>query len=72
MVFNADHDDKEPAMPSIASLAPRLQQHLTSTAEQAARSHGCVQRVRQFSGATLVQTLVLGFLDNPDASLSEL
>lgn len=59
-------------MPSIASLAPILQHHLTVTAEQATRASGCVQRVRQFSGPTLIQTLVLGFLEAPDASLSEL
>jgi hypothetical protein len=71
-VSNADHPDKEPAMPSIATLAPTLQQHLTVTANEAAQACGCVQRVRQFNGATLVQTLVLGFLEAPDASLSEL
>jgi len=59
-------------MASITSLAPILQQYLSGTAEQVARAHGCVQRVRQFSGATLIQTLVLGFLEAPDASLSEL
>lgn len=59
-------------MASIATLAPILQQILTDEAETAARAHGCVQRVRQFSGATLIQTLVLGFLESPDASLSEL
>lgn len=59
-------------MPSIVTLARPLHQHLTVTADAAARAHGCVQRVRQFSGATLVQTLVLGFLEAPDASLSEL
>jgi hypothetical protein len=59
-------------MPSIAALAPRLQTHLTETAEVACQTHGVVQRVRQFSGATLVQTLVLGWLEAPDASLSAL
>lgn len=59
-------------MPSITALAPILQHHLSVTAEAAARATGCVQRVRQFSGATLVQTCVLGFLEAPDASLSEL
>lgn len=59
-------------MPSIAALAPVLQTLLTETAERAARESGCVQRVRQFSGATLIQTLVLGFLEAPDASLSAL
>lgn len=59
-------------MSSIASLAVALQHHFTTSAEQAARTHGCVQRVRQFNGATLIQTLVLGFLEDPDASLSQL
>jgi hypothetical protein len=59
-------------MPSICARAPILQHHLTETAEQAARASGCVQRVRQFSGPTLIQTLVLGFLEAPDASVSAL
>lgn len=59
-------------MPRIAALAPILQTLLTETAERAARESGCVQRVRQFSGVTLIQTLVLGFLEAPDASLSAL
>jgi len=59
-------------VPSIAALAPVIHYHLTTTAEAAARQTGCVQRVRQFSGATLVQTCVLGFLEAPDAVLSAL
>lgn len=59
-------------MSSITALAPVIHFHLTTTAETAAHQTGCVQRVRQFSGATLVQTCVLGFLEAPDASLSEL
>jgi hypothetical protein len=59
-------------MCSITSLAPILQQHLTDTAEAAARASGCVQRVRRFTGATLIQTLVFGWLEDPDASLSAL
>lgn len=59
-------------MASITELAPILQHHLRVTADDAARATGCVQRVRRFSGATLVQTCVLGFLEAPDASLSEL
>lgn len=59
-------------MTSIASLARPLRRILTEDAEHAARASGCVQRVRNFSGATLIQTLVLGFLAAPDASLSQL
>lgn len=59
-------------MPSIASLARELQTLLTSTAEEAARATGCVQRRSKLSGALLVQTLVLGWLANPRASLGQL
>jgi hypothetical protein len=59
-------------MTSIASLARPLRRILTEEAEQAARTSGCVRRVRNLSGATLIQTLVLGFLADPDASLSRL
>jgi len=59
-------------MSSIASLAPPLRRILIDVADQAAREHGCVQRVRRVSGATLIQTLVLGVLADPDPSLSSL
>jgi hypothetical protein len=49
-----------------------LQHLLTDVAEEAARTHGCVQRVRAFSGASLIRTLVLGFLAQPDATLTQL
>ena len=41
-------------------------------AEDAARRTGCVQRLRCFSGATLVRTLVFGFLHHPRATLTNL
>lgn len=59
-------------MPSIRSISRALQHVLTPVANEAARESRCVQRQRKFSGATLVQTLVLGWLNNPDASLHEL
>lgn len=59
-------------MSSIVALARPLRQHLTVTAEDACHASGCVQRTRQFSGASLIQTLVLGFLQTPDATLSQL
>jgi hypothetical protein len=59
-------------MSSIDALARPVRQHLTVTADEACRASGCVQRTRQFSGATLIQTLVLGFLQAPDATLSQL
>jgi hypothetical protein len=53
-------------------LAATLQTLLTTEAEQAARETGCVRRVRKLSGATFVQTLVLGWLHDPYASLDAL
>ena len=41
-------------------------------AEDAARRSGCVQRLRRFSGSTLVRTLVFGFLQHPRATLTNL
>jgi hypothetical protein len=56
----------------LMDLAATLQTLLTTEAEQAARDTGCVRRVRKLSGATFVQTLVLGWLHDPHASLDAL
>src|SRR5712692_7520919 len=59
-------------MTSIADLVPTLQTLFTTTADQAGRDAGLIQRVRVFTGATVVQTLVVGWLGNPDATLDQL
>jgi hypothetical protein len=59
-------------MTSVADLAHTLQTLLTTTAEQLATSTGCIRRHRKLSGATLVQTLVLGWLHQPEATLHQL
>ncbi len=59
-------------MTSIADLVPALQTLLTTTAEQAGRDSGLIQRVRVFTGATFVQTLVFGWLGTPEATLDQL
>lgn len=59
-------------MSRIASVAQALQTVLTTDANQAARLSGCVQRQGKFTGATLCQTLVFGWLANPQATLSQL
>jgi hypothetical protein len=59
-------------MVSVRKLAPVLQTLLSTTAEERARHHRVIQRVRAFSGASLCQTLVFGYLDDPQASLSQL
>lgn len=59
-------------MTSICDLVPTLQTLLTTTADQAGRDSGLIQRVRVFTGATFVQTLVFGWLGAPDATLDQL
>jgi hypothetical protein len=56
----------------LSDLAATLQTLLTDEAEAAARDTGWVRRCRQFSGARLVQTLVLGWLHQPRASVDAL
>jgi hypothetical protein len=57
---------------SIPQIASAMQYVLQDIAEEAARSTALVQRVRAMSGAQFVQTLVFGWLDNPDASSDDL
>ncbi|HET8647668.1 MAG TPA: IS4 family transposase, partial [Vicinamibacteria bacterium] len=53
-------------------MATALQAVLTVEADRAAQATGCVQRVRKFRGATLVQTLVFGWLAQPEATGTQL
>lgn len=57
---------------TVAELACTLQTVFTTDAEQAARDCGLIRRVRQFTGASFVQTLVFGWLDNPKATHEDL
>jgi Transposase DDE domain len=59
-------------MVSVADLAATLQPLFTTVADQAARDTGFIRRTRILTGASFVQSLVFGWLSNPDASLSEL
>lgn len=59
-------------MTTIAEVADAMQTVLTTTAETAARTTGFVQRQSKLSGAVFTQTLVLGWLQQPQASLAEL
>jgi hypothetical protein len=59
-------------MASVPRVAAALQQVLTATADTAGRTCGVIQRQRKFSGASLCQTLVFGWLAHPTASLSDL
>jgi hypothetical protein len=57
---------------TVAELATTLQTVFTTDAQEAAHDAGLIQRVRQFTGATFVQTLVFGWLDNPTATHDDL
>lgn len=59
-------------MSSLAQVARAMQRVLTEVAEEEARTCGFVRRRRCWSGASFVQTLVLGWLGEPAASLSAL
>lgn len=55
-------------MTQLNSLAAALKVLLTDTAEELARQLEVVRRQRVFTGSSLVQTLVFGWLNQPDAT----
>jgi len=59
-------------LPSLTQVATAMQHVLTTVADEAARTSGCVRRPRVFTGASLVQTLVFGCLGTPLPSLDNL
>src|ERR671924_1530868 len=59
-------------MTTIPQVARAMRKILTITADEAARATRFVQRTSPLGGATFSQTLVFGFLSNPQASLEEL
>lgn len=59
-------------MTTLPQVARTMREILTTTADEAARTTRFVQRTSPLGGATFTQTLVFGFLGNPQASLEEL
>src|SRR5262245_28978281 len=59
-------------MTTIPQVARAMREILTTTAAEAGRATRFVQRTSPLSGATFSQTLVFGFLSNPQATLEEL
>ena len=57
---------------TLDKLAESLQTLFTTTADQAAKDSGMIQRQRTITGAGFVQTLVFGWLDDPKATLDDL
>ena len=59
-------------MATIPQVTQAMQTILTTVADTAARATGFVQRTSKMTGALFTQTLVLGFLANPEATREEL
>lgn len=59
-------------MERLSDVATSMQEVLTTEADAIAEETDLVKRQRKFTGATFAQTLVLGWLSNPDATLDEL
>jgi hypothetical protein len=57
---------------SVQSLAAALQTLLTDVAEKAATASGLIRRRRKLTGAGFVQSLVLGWMADPNAKLEDL
>lgn len=56
----------------LTALAGALQTLFSADAEELARETGLVRRRRHLDGPTLARTLVLGWLEHPEASLEQL
>ena len=59
-------------MASITQVARAMQSILAEYAEKVERETGFVERASKMGGAEFVQTLSIGWLSNPDATLEEL
>lgn len=59
-------------MTTVTQVSQAMQTLLTEVADEAGMNSGFIQRRRKLSGASFVQTLVFGWMSNPQASLEEL
>jgi len=57
---------------TVTQVSHTLQHLVTTTANQLARETGFVQRASKLTGAAFVQTLLFGWLNNPQATLQQL
>jgi hypothetical protein len=57
---------------TVTYVCHALQDLFTTVADQAARDTGFLRRQRKVTGATFVQTVTFGWLDNPQAALDDL
>jgi hypothetical protein len=59
-------------MQIITKIAKAMQDILTTNADIRAKEVGFIKRQRKFSGSTFAQTLVFGWLNDPEATLEDL
>jgi hypothetical protein len=59
-------------MDILSKVTDEMQGVLTQSADEKAIQTGFVKRERKVTGSKFIQTLVFGWLDNPDATLEEL
>ena len=59
-------------MQIITKIAKGMQDILTTNADIVAKEVGFIKRQRKFSGSTFAQTLVFGWLSDPEATLEDL
>ena len=59
-------------MYTLSQVPHKMQQVLTTTADEAAHHHGFVKRSRKLTGGLFVETLVFTWLANPEATYTEL
>ena len=59
-------------MSILTQVCDKMQDILQTPANEAALSCGFVQRIRKLSGSAFVQMLAFGWLENPDASYTDL
>lgn len=59
-------------MKTVKQIPQTVKRILTTSAEQVERSSGFVQRRSKMNGSCFAQTLVWGWMQNPDATLNEL
>src|SRR3954452_285924 len=71
-VLHRSPSRKEPHMESLPQVAAVLEQALTVVADEAGIAVGFIRRRRVLTGALFVQTLVLGWLARPEATLHQL
>jgi hypothetical protein len=65
-------EQKEIPMSSVSQIAQSLQEVLEERADILAKETGFIQRVRTFSGADFAQTLIFGWLQEPQVTLEGL